>query len=242
MFKHLPPRTHWLCVVIVTCVLALAAASPAMAQAQTSPKPRKVLLVGDSLMVGAKDAIASSLADHNATVKFVGKEGTGLLTNQMVWLDFIRYEVATWAPDIVVIESCCNYATGLKYFYQQADGSHIWPDTKRMFQAWEVAARAAVRIASKKGAKVYWVLTPPASDDIYDGLISRRVERFNEIYTRLGVPLIDWGAALTKDGSYTPFLKDAKGNRVRVRTYDGLHITPAGDTRVARLTARTIFG
>jgi hypothetical protein len=221
-------------------VLALAAASPSFAQ--TGTKPLKVLLVGDSLMVGAKDAIASSLATRNATVHFVGKEGTGLLTNQMGWLDFIRSEISTWGPDIVVIESCCNYATGLKYFYRMVDGSHAWPDTSKMFLAWEVAARRAVRVASTRGAKVYWVLTPPASTDIYDGLIARRVERFNEIYTRLGVPLIDWGAALTADGSYTPFLKDANGNRVRVRTYDGLHITPAGDTRVARLTIKAIFG
>jgi hypothetical protein len=228
-----------LCAVTATCVLGLAAASPALA---TDTKPLKVLLVGDSLMVGAKDEIARSFAAHNATVHFVGKEGTGLLTNQMGSLDLIRWEVRTWGPDIVVIESCCNYATGLKYFYRMADGSHIWPDTSKMFQAWEVAARTAVRIASKQGAKVYWVLTPPASTDIYDGLIARRVEKFNEIYTRLGVPLIDWGVALTTDGSYTSFVKDAKGNRVRVRTYDGLHITPAGDTRVARLTTQAIFG
>jgi uncharacterized protein len=234
-----------LCAVTATCVFALASTSPAFAQITASPpgaNPLKVLLVGDSLMVGAKDEIAKSFTAHNATVHFVGKEGTGLLTNQMGWLDLIRWEVRTWGPDIVVIESCCNYATGLKYFYRMADGSHIWPDTSKMFQAWEVAARTAVRIASKKGARVYWVLTPPASTDIYDGLIARRVEKFNEIYTRLGVPLIDWGAALTADGSYTSFLKDSKGNRVRVRTYDGLHITPAGDTRVARLTTQAIFG
>jgi len=203
--------------------------------------PRRVLLVGDSLMVGATDAIAAQLAGSGVTTHFVGKEGTGLLTKQMWWIDLIKNEVATFDPDVVVIESCCNYATGPAVYYRMGDGTSVRPDTKKMYQVWEVAARAAVRAATKRGAAVLWVVTPPASRSIYDGLIATRIDRFNAIYSRLGVPLVNWRAALTVDGTFTPFLT-IKGARVRVRTYDGLHITPAGDRRVATVTVAAVLG
>jgi len=212
----------------------------APAVVRRSTHPRRVLLVGDSMMVGAKDAIATDLAPYGIETHFVGKEGTGLLTRQMGWLDLIRQEVATWNPDVVVIESCCNYATGPGGYYRLADGTAIVPDSKRMYQAWEVAARAAIRVAARRGAAVSWVLTPPASPALYGGAIARRIDRLNEIYRRLGVPLIDWRGALTTDGTFAAFLADPTGHPVRVRTYDGLHLTPAGDRRVASAVTRAL--
>ncbi len=224
-----------------TKVHARAPSAPAAKPLPRFANPKRVLLVGDSLMVGAKDAISAQLATSGITTHFVGKEGTGLLTKQMWQIDLIKQEVATFDPDVVVIESCCNYATGPAVYYRLADGTLVRPDTQKMYQTWEVAARAAVRAASGRGAAVVWVVTPPASKTIYDGLIARRIDRFNAIYARLGVPLVNWRAALTVDGTYTPYLT-IKGARVRLRTYDGLHITPAGDRRVASVTVAAVLG
>jgi lysophospholipase L1-like esterase len=133
-------------------------------------------------------------------------------------------------PDVVIIESCCNYDGT----YALADGTVVRADSELLWDAWAAQAQRMVSVAEAHAADVYMVITPrPLNDSWFTGL-TNRVAHFNAIYRSLGVPLIDWDAALYPDGS-TAGLE-------RLRNADGLHLTDAGDDRVAAATWSAIAG
>ena len=196
---------------------------------------KRVLFVGDSLMFGAYDALDFLVTRAGVEAHYVGFTATGLLSGQGWWLRSIEHEVATFDPDVVVIESCCNYGAAPLFV---RDGKAVVPDSEAMFEAWADNAQRAVTLAGALGAKVYWVVTPDGSV-LVTSKFQNRIHRFNAIYFSLGVPMIDWRAALQPDGWYAtsvPF----QGHLVQVRRDDGMHFTRTGDVIVGVATWKEI--
>ena len=194
---------------------------------------RRVLFVGDSLMFGASALLEQTFGGQEVETRFVGGYGSGLLSGQGWWNRELAHQVDTWHPDVVVLESCCNYGVGEPLFHAP-DGSTVTPQTADMYAWWQRQAKGAVDIAGRYGATVLWVLAPAASDKLWP-LYVERIPRFNQIYRDLGVGLIDWNVLLTPDGTFTP-TKVIDGKEVRVRDADGLHLADAGDEVVVRAT------
>lgn len=194
---------------------------------------RRVLFVGDSLMFGASGLLEQRFAGQEVETRFVGGYGSGLLSGQGWWVREIEHQVNTWHPDVVVIESCCNYGVGEPLF-RTPEGATVTSQTEDMYRWWRVQAEAAVEAAGRYGAEVFWVLTPAASEQQWPSYVDR-IPKFNEIYRDLGVELIDWHTPLTPDGVFTP-TKEIDGKAVRVRDPDGLHLADAGDDLVVRAT------
>jgi hypothetical protein len=188
-----------------------------------------VLLVGDSLMAGVRHPLGDVLEEHGIDWRFVGGEGTGLLSDGSWWLDDIEAEVEDFDPSVVVIEACCNVG-----------GTGVEEDSVEMYDEWQQAAETAVELAGSRGAAVYWVLTPSASPESGYADVARRIERFNAIYRDLGVPLIDWAALLEPEGEGYVDELDFGSTTLQVRSGDGLHLTPAGSTLAALATWATI--
>lgn len=204
--------------------------------ARAVPKPplvSRVLFVGDSLMYGAYPSLQYIGAGRNVQTRYVGFTGTGLLSGQGWWLPAISKEVEDFAPQVVVLESCCNYGLDGPLF-RTADGMEVQPDSEAMFRAWAKNTAEAAKRAAAGGARVMWALTPDPSWLVTDKY-QTRIRRFNDMYRQIGVPLIDWQAALEPDGEFASAIA-VDGKVVPVRRDDGLHLTPAGSLVVARAT------
>lgn len=191
---------------------------------------KRVVVVGDSLVVGAGQELVDTFAANDVDYRFIAVGGTGLLTDQGVRLTELQTALEQFHPDVVIIESCCNYDGT----YTLVDGTVVPADSELLWDAWAAQARLMVSVAQAHAADVYVVITPrPLSDAWFSGLTDR-VEHFNDIYRSLGVPLIDWDAALYPDGTTAglDYLRNA----------DGLHLTGAGDQLVAAATWSAIAG
>lgn len=193
---------------------------------------RRVLLLGDSLLSGAAPELAVGFGDDVET-RFEGAPGTGPLTPQGQWKQSLQDAVNDFNPDVVVIEACCNYDP--QQPHRVYGGAEVEPDSPEMYRQWELAIDDLVSLAGRRGAHVFLVTIPDADPAGLFGGLNPRIARLNEIYVRLGLPLIDWRAALQPDGGYTATLGAGASNR-RIRATDGLHLTDEGDQVVAGAT------
>jgi hypothetical protein len=85
---------------------------------------------------------------------------------------------------------------------------------------------------------VAWVVTPDPFPDSTNPIV-RRIARFNWIYASLGVPMVDWRAAVEPDGVWTPTVTLPSGP-VQVRSGDALHLSDVGSRLVADATWRAL--
>jgi hypothetical protein len=193
----------------------------------------RVLFVGDSLTFEAAAQLEARFAEADVELRFIGYPGTGLLSGQGWWNRELTHAVETWKPDVVVLQACCNYKTA-EPGYELGDGTTIAPSSAAMYDAWEDQARDAVDRAGARGAEVFWVSTPAASEQLWPVYLER-IARFNDIYAGLGVELIDWAGVLTPDGTFAATLP-IDGEQVQVRDDDGLHLTVAGNDLVIEET------
>ncbi len=201
-----------------------------------NPPVHRALLVGDSLMYGAQSQISFAFGVHNVATRFVGGPGTGPLDGNGWWADAVTKEVDQFHPDVVVIEACCNYDAFQKNPYVLPTGAHLRADTPQFYDLWTRAAKDLVARASAKGARVFWVVTPPADPTIPSlRTYAARIQRLNDIYIRLdNVRYVDWARVLAPHG-FSYDLKKGHNAELKVRD-DGLHLTPAGSLLVAGAT------
>lgn len=230
-----------LIVVALVAVIALGAVGRGVYQRldrdPSRDAERRVLFVGDSLMFGASSQLEWRFEAAGAETRFVGGYGSGLLSGQGWWVREIDHQVATWKPDVVVIEACCNYGVGEPLF-RMPDGTRVTSQTEDMYTWWQRQAEDAAAAAGRYGAEVFWVTTPAASEKLWPSYVDR-IERFNEISAQLDVRPIDWRQALTPDGTFVEEL-DIEGTPTRVRASDGLHLAEAGNELVVEVTYRAL--
>ena len=190
------------------------------------PEPvERVVVLGDSLVVGAEPGLRSRFAEHGVELTVVGGTGEGFLSPDAHWLDELDDAVSRTDPQVVVIEACCNIPSPIAV----AGGRAVDADSREAYAEWEAAARRAVSMASARGATVMWVVTPQVVAASSSRTLAGRITALNQIYARLGVELIDWDAALRAE--------DAPG----LRAGDGLHLTGAGSEVVAEATVEAVM-
>jgi hypothetical protein len=185
---------------------------------------KRVVVVGDSLVVMAEDQLTATFAANGVEVTYIAVSGTGILTDQGVRLTQLEEALEQLHPDAVIIESCCNYDGT----YTLADGTVVPTDSQLLWDVWAAQAQLMVSVAQAHDADVYVVVTPRALENAWFSGLEDRIEHFNEIYRSLGVPVIDWGVALYPEGTTTGL--------ATLRHTDGLHLTDEGDELVAAAT------
>jgi hypothetical protein len=105
-----------------------------------------------------------------------------------------------------------------------------------VYPNWDREVRDLIRRAQAGGAQVIWVLSPTVQTNGFYGPLEDHVERLNEMYRQLPVPLLDWGTVITPGGSYADTLPGPDGDPVDVRLADGVHMTEFGNQLLADLT------
>ena len=215
----------------------------AAASATPLAPPKRVLILGDSIVHQAYPVIADRFAQQGIDTKVIGGPGQSLMHNQGRWLSELQAAIDSYDPDAIVLESCCGYGDNQPYL---VDGKPVALDTDELWAAWTKLAGDAADIAMKDGRTVAWVLAPPASTNGYYGPIETRIGRANQIALALtethpGLELIDWRVIAGPDGSYAESLPDGSGKLVEVRAKDGLHFAPAGMAILADLTVADVL-
>jgi hypothetical protein len=185
---------------------------------------KRVVVVGDSLVVMAEAQLSATFAANGVEVTYIAVSGTGILTDQGVRLTQLQGALEALHPDAVIIESCCNYDGS----YTLADGTVVPTDSELLWDVWAAQAQLMVSVAEAHDADVYVVVTPRALENAWFSGLEDRIEHFDEIYRSLGVPVIDWDLALYPDGTTTGLES--------LRHTDGLHLTDAGDELIAAAT------
>ncbi len=110
------------------------------------------------------------------------------------------------------------------------------PATDAVYPNWDREVRDLIRRAQAGGAQVIWVLSPPVQTNGFYGPLEQHVERLNQMYRNLPVPLLDWSQVIAPDGTYTETVAGPGGEPLDVRLDDGVHMTEAANRLLAALT------
>ena len=198
----------------------------------------RVLCIGDSLMAQAGSAVTAALESKGYDVQVNAVPGSGLLDTRYDWPQTASGLVANFNPDIVVAEFIGDYGLlGMR--------PGVAPNSQTFFNAWRFAAQDLEDILTARHAQVYWVIGPPVAQPIGE----HNLTILDQIYEMLTAPdtgsghppVINMNSAFAapSDG-YTEYLPEPNGQSVQVRTPDGTHLTPAGESLFARVVAQTV--
>ncbi len=197
----------------------------------------RVLAIGDSLMVQAGPAVTQELSAQGYDVQVHAVPGSGLLDTKYDWAQTANNLIASFNPDIVIVEFIGDYG-----LFGERPG--IPPDSVQFFSAWQFAAQRLEDILTAQRAQVYWVVGPPVAQPSGE----LRLGRLDHIYESLGAPdtgtghppIIDLNPAFSGHEGYTQFLPGPDGTSVQIRQPDGTHLTLAGGLLFGRVVARDV--
>lgn len=182
--------------VAVVGTLVLGACQPERPSDGRGTPVRRVLIVGDSMTHGlfgttprVHERLVPLLADRGITTRIGGSPGSTILRpwpGQARWTDIVRGEVASFNPDVVIIQST------------------LFPggrDRARQ-QAYLAEARALFSVAGSRGAHVYMVAhpDPPGAKERTE----RDVARFLQTIAsgpRVSMIPLDWWLARCAGGT-----------------------------------------
>jgi hypothetical protein len=220
-------------------VLATAAGPAKTATSAASPFSR-VLFVGDSLVQQAYPTFADRLRQRGVATKALGGGGQSLMSHGAAWLAQLGHDVASFNPDVVVLESCCGNFW-LDPPWVGPDGRTVANDTPAFYDEWRRLATEASAAAAAHGALVLWVLAPPTRTNGWYGPIDRRIPEVNQVYLSLverhpEMGIVDWRVVGGPDGRFAASLANSAGQWVKIRNDDGFHFTPAGWDLLAGVT------
>jgi hypothetical protein len=193
----------------------------------TAADPLRVLIVGDSLGIDMGGPLQNDLANTGVVQATLdARESTGLTRpDYFNWPAELQSDLGTARPQVVVIMMGANDP-------QDFPGP---PDVPFTSPQWNVmyAARVAafMKLAQSGGATVIWVGMPPMQNAALSAKMSD-VDAVDQQQAALRKPPVDfissWTLLGTAQGAYAPFITNAAGQVINVRTPDGIHLTPAG--------------
>jgi hypothetical protein len=198
--------------------------------------PREsVLVIGDSLSI----PLGQRLEEHfgrmdDVAFKRVGKVSSGLARPDFFDWEFNLNDLAkTMRPNKVVIMIGANDNKPLR----RADGSvaqfggRDWEDeyARRMQRLFNICRSYNSKV------KIYWVGVPVMGEPKFN----TEVRKINTVIASLcqkanNCFYVDtWDALADGRGQFTAFIVDQTGERVRIRTDDGVHLAPLGSRILA---------
>jgi uncharacterized protein len=189
--------------------------------------PLRVLIVGDSLGIDMGGPLQNDLSNTGVVMATLdARESTGLTRpDYFNWPVELQGDIGTAQPQVVVIMMGANDP-------QDFPGP---PDVPYTSAKWNVLyarrVSAFMKIAARGGASVIWVGMPPMQNPGLSAEMSD-VDAVDQQQAALQKPPVDyissWTLLGTAQGTYTPFITNASGQVINVRTPDGIHLTPAG--------------
>jgi|GEM_PF-4045989 len=210
---------------------ALVVSGVSVSERKTAATAREsVLVVGDSLSI----PLGQRLEEHYSRMSDVAFKRVGKVSSGLARPDFFDWEfnlndhARTMRPSKVIIMIGTNDNKPLR----RADGrvaqfgSHDWEDeyARRMQRLFTICRSANPKV------KIYWVGAPIMGEP----KLSQDVRKINTVIQAFcqkstGCHYVDtWDVLADGRGHFTAFIVDNSGERVRIRTDDGVHLAPQG--------------
>ena len=194
----------------------------------------RVAVIGDSLSQGLGPAIERWMNPSVVRVLSLGRQSTGLSREDYFnWEAGMRQIVEEFRPDLVFVLLGSNDAQA----QISRDGTSIPVGSVRWLEGYGERAANLLGEATRAGTHVVWVGIPIVKErrhwDFY--------RRVNDIYREtasadpFGTYLDAWTPFEGRDGGYTAFVRNDRGDLVEVRTSDGVHFTQTGYSFLARM-------
>ena len=200
----------------------------------TAAHPIRVLSVGDSLGGDLAIGLGRAIGDRRSyDLSTDWREATGLARpDYFDWAAQLARDIDRYDPQIVVAMFGANDAQGTLvgdqgYQFNTAQWRAIY--RQRVARIMDMVTRS--------GRILIWVGMPPMASSsltahmkVINGLVRGQAVRHpGVVYTD------SWPAFSDRHGRYSAFLPDASGAQQDVRTTDGVHLTAAGDDRLAQV-------
>jgi lysophospholipase L1-like esterase len=194
----------------------------------------RVAVIGDSLSQGLGPAIERWMNPSVVRVLSLGRQSTGLSREDYFnWEAGMRQIVEEFRPDLVFVLLGSNDAQA----QISRDGTSIPVGSVRWLEGYGERAANLLGEATRAGTHVVWVGIPIVKErrhwDFY--------RRVNDIYREtasadpFGTYLDAWTPFEGRDGGYTAFVRNDRGDLVEVRASDGVHFTQTGYSFLARM-------
>lgn len=191
------------------------------------PQPKRVLLIGDSLMGwGMGTALERLIASH------AGMEVTrhAVVSSGITRPDYFDwFALAGRLLDEQRYDAVVCVLGGNDIQAISGDGRVYRHGTEEWDEAYAHRARSFVALLAAKAGRAYWLGLPPMRDDRFHAA-TRRVNAMFEEGCRLrpNAEYVDLAAWIGgEQGEYTTYLT-VDGKRRQVRASDGIHFTTAG--------------
>jgi uncharacterized protein len=209
---------------------------PPASVAPVLPTPTKdnrlrVLVVGDSLAADLGIGISRVLDGSRFVAKVDARESTGLARpDYFDWPAQTAADVSRFHPDVVVAMFGANDNQGVL-----VGDSGIAFGTSEWRTEYARRVGALMRSVTSSGPAVVWVGMPTMSS----ASLANSMRGLNDIYRsqaarHADVVYVDtWALFSGPNGRYTAFLPNGSGQQELVRQPDGVHLTAAGDVRLA---------
>lgn len=199
----------------------------------TKTRPLSVLVVGDSLAIGLGTSLAATLAKTGVFHSYMdARISTGLSRpDYFNWPVQIRFDIARYNPDIVVIMLGGNDPQPLL-----SQGHGVQVNTSQWLQLYGDRVDLMAREAAAGGRQVVWVGLPITNKPNFNWAYKRQNAIYRGVASKHSsfARYIDiWKLFQNKDGHYAPYLASSSGDLVLMRAADGVHMTPAGYARLS---------
>jgi uncharacterized protein len=212
-------------------------AAPNPIRTPSSSNKLRVAVIGDSLSQGLGPAIERWMDPGVARVLSLGRQSTGLSREDYFdWQAGMRQIVREFRPDLVFVMLGSNDAQP----QISREGAAIPVGSVDWVDGYRERAAALLREATRAGTHVVWVGIPIVKErqrwDFY--------RRVNDIYRDtanadpFGTFVDTWEPFEARDGGYTAYVRNERGDLVEVRAPDGVHFTPTGYSFIGKMAIR----
>jgi hypothetical protein len=197
----------------------------------------RVAVIGDSLSQGLGPAIERWMSPGVVRVLSLGRPSTGLSREDYFnWRSGMRQIVEEFRPDLVFVMLGSNDAQA----QISREGAAIPVGSTDWVEGYRDRAAELLEEATRAGTHVVWVGIPIVKErerwNFY--------RRVNDIYRDtanadpFGTFVDSWEPFEARDGGYTAFVRNERGDLVEVRAPDGVHFTSTGYGFLGKMAIR----
>lgn len=191
------------------------------------------LFIGDSMMQGISMSLASKLKKQNIQVIDMAKQSTGLTYQKFF----------NW-PE--VLENTLNENSNIDAIVVVLGANDPWNIGKIKFASLEwdsiysQRVQTILELAKARNIFVFWYEVPM----VRNKQLNEKIRHLNQIYETesflYNAFFIKTNFLFAPNDEYTPEIEKEDGKKVRIRSNDGIHFTPAGSRLLSNLLLQKI--